>query len=291
MSFSLIDMLGRACPRIDIVDVGAMWLDHEALPYHNLLKADTHVVGFEPDRAECDKLNLMKRRNQRFLPYFIGDGAVRTFHACNRTETGSLYEPDLPLVSRFHDLAEIMTLAGTSPVQTRRLDDLPDVAGMDYLKVDVQGAELDVLKGAVSRLKTCLVVHAEVEFVPIYKDQPLFADVDAFLRSHGFLVHSLGPMMYSRTFKPFIPGGPAPISPQLLWTDAVFVKSFMRFAELSPDQLLKLAVILHDQYNACDLAALALQHHEAKTGKGLWKIYTTRLNRGVTPTAPPLSFT
>src|SRR5436853_561180 len=127
-------MLGRACPRIDIVDVGAMWLNTEELSYRRLLKGDAHVVGFEPAQAECDKLNAMRMKNHRYLPYFIGDGAERTFHQCNRVQTCSLYEPNTPLVSRFSDLEDIMIPAGTSRVQTRRLDDVPEVTSVDFLK-------------------------------------------------------------------------------------------------------------------------------------------------------------
>ncbi len=284
--FSLIDMLGRACPRLDIVDVGAMWLGSEALSYRALLKGDTHVLGFEPAQEECDKLNAMRMKNHTYLPYFIGDGSERTFYICNRAETSSLYEPNTPLLSKFTGIEEVTVPERTVPVQTRRLDDIPELTRMDYLKVDVQGGELDVLKGAARLLKTCVLVQAEVEFVPMYKNQPLFGDIDVYLRSQGFLLHTLGPTMSARALRPF---SPRPgMSHQVMWTDAVYVKNFMDFASLSPEALLRLAVILHEQYKACDMAALALQHHDAKSGAGLWKIYMTRLLGGTPPAPPPL---
>ena len=288
VAFSFIEMLGRACPRIDIVDVGAMWLGAEEVSYRRLLKGDTHVVGFEPGQAECDKLNAMRMRNHAYLPYFIGDGTERTFHACTRGETGSLYEPNLALIQRFTDLEGLFVPAGASPVQTRRLDDIAEVTGMDLLKVDVQGAELDVLRGAERLLKGCVVVQAEVEFVPMYKGQPLFGDVDVFLRRHGFLLHALGPTMFARALRPLAPARGSGRH-QVLWTDAVYVKDLTRFHELTPEQLLRLAVIMHEQYEAYDLAALALQHYDAKAGKGLWRVYMARLCGGKAPDEPPLN--
>ena len=56
----------------------------------------------------------------------------------------------------------------------------------DVLKLDVQGAELDILRGAPVTLAHVLAVECEVEFRPIYVGQPLFADVDTFMRGQGF---------------------------------------------------------------------------------------------------------
>jgi FkbM family methyltransferase len=285
--FSLLEMLGRAAPRLNIVDVGAMWMDAE-VPYRALLKGDAHVVGFEPVQAECDKLNALKMKNQVYLPYFIGDGSERTFYLCAASMTSSVYEPNMALLNRFQELGEVTRPVSQTKVATKRLDDIPEVERVDYLKVDVQGGDLDVLKGARRLLKDCAAVQTEVEFIPMYKGQPLFAEVDIFMREQGFLLHGLGPSLMGRTFKPLVPGPGGQRVNQLIWSDAVYVKDFMRFGELSPEVLLKTAIILHEVYGSCDLAALALQHYDTKVTKGLWKHYMTRLCRGTPPEPFPL---
>ena len=69
MPFSLIEMLGSKLPMIDVVDVGAMWMGAESVGYMPLLKAGVaRVVGFEPNQAECDRLNELKMPNNRYLP-------------------------------------------------------------------------------------------------------------------------------------------------------------------------------------------------------------------------------
>jgi|CXWL01.1.fsa_nt_gi FkbM family methyltransferase len=57
---------------------------------------------------------------------------------------------------------------------------------VDILKLDIQGAELLALYGARKLLRTVKAIFLEVCFVPIYKDAPLFAEVDHFLREAGF---------------------------------------------------------------------------------------------------------
>ncbi len=54
------------------------------------------------------------------------------------------------------------------------------------IKLDIQGAELLALYGARQLLRTVKAIFLEVCFVPIYKDAPLFPEVDQFLREAGF---------------------------------------------------------------------------------------------------------
>ena len=93
--FSIIEMLGRNCPMIDVVDVGAMAVPGSGGPtYRGLMREHVaRVVGFEPVEAECAKLNRLGFKGHRYLPYFIGDGSERTFHLTNDTMTSSLYKP------------------------------------------------------------------------------------------------------------------------------------------------------------------------------------------------------
>jgi hypothetical protein len=75
-------------------------------------------------------------------------------------------------------------------VKVERLDDvlapLPVKAPV-MLKLDVQGFEMEVLKGAPRILAMSDTVVAEVAFQPLYEGQPLFDDLYAALRCHGFV--------------------------------------------------------------------------------------------------------
>jgi 2-O-methyltransferase len=57
---------------------------------------------------------------------------------------------------------------------------------VDFLWLDTQGSELSILKSAPRVLKTVKAMLLEVEFVELYKDQPLFADVKTWLEANGF---------------------------------------------------------------------------------------------------------
>lgn len=276
--FNIFEILASEPPTINIVDIGAMSLGEGEDPYDALLKkGSTRIVGFEPVQAECDKLNKMHGDGRIYLPYAIGDGARHVFNICNHSMTSSLYEPDSALLDKFQNLENLMRVVSRSEVETRRLDDVPEVAETDYLKVDVQGAEVDVFRGATNVLRNTLVVHTEVEFVPMYKEQPLFSDVDKILRQNGFLFHKLASFA-GRTFKPLINNNDisAPGS-QWLWADAVYIKSFMNLDALPVEKLLKLAIILHSLYRSFDTCAFILQHYQNRTKEPLADRYMSRL--------------
>ena len=277
MALFSIASIVPALPRIKLVDVGAAeGTDPPA--YARLIGAlSCEIVGFEPQAAECEKLNALNRPGHHYLPHAIGDGAQRTFYECSKPQCSSLFEPNEALAYKFQYLGEPLRVMGTRALQTRRLDDLTETTGADFLKVDVQGGELLVLQGAAKRLRDVLVVHIEVEFLPLYKNQPLFADIDSFLRCHGFAFHTMIP--FGRTFKPMVVGNDASAwVRQILWADAVYVRDFMAFADLAPQSLLKLAAILHENYHSFDLAALALEAHDRKTGSSLQMAYLNRLS-------------
>src|ERR1700733_10279150 len=112
--------------------------------------------------------------------------------------TSSLFEPNMDLLLKFQNLGELVQVEKTHAVEARRLDDMPELEGTDFLKVDVQGAELMVFEGAARILENALVVDTEVQFVPLYKGASQFGEIDSFLRSKGFLLHRL--MQSGRTF-------------------------------------------------------------------------------------------
>jgi hypothetical protein len=80
----------------------------------------------------------------------------------------------------------------------------------DLLKLDVQGYELEVLKGADQALATARSVLCEVSFRTFYQGQALFAEILAHLQGRGFRLHAFGPSL--------VPGRP------LAQADALFLK-------------------------------------------------------------------
>ena len=278
MTFSLAELFDTPLPPLKVVDVGALPVEGHDEVYQGLYERDLcDVVAFEPDAALCDRLNAESDGRRTYLPHFVGDGARGTFRTCRARMTSSLYEPNEPLLDMFQNLSDLLAVESRDSVATVRLDDIDSAKGADFLKLDVQGAECAVIEGAPDLLQSVSVVHTEVEFVPLYERQPLFAEVDQALRRNGFLFHKF--MGFAgRAFKPSIVSGePHATLSQMLWSEAVYVKDFTALADLPAHRLLKLAVILHDVYASVDLALVCLREWDRKTGNKVAVEYQARL--------------
>ena len=84
---------------------------------------------------------------------------------------------------------------GTEKVRVARLDSIwPELAGDGdrvYLKLDVQGLELQVLKGAEASLPRVSCVQAELSFVPLYEGSPDYLELIEYLGLRGFRLAGL----------------------------------------------------------------------------------------------------
>ena len=264
---------------IDILDIGAMAIGSGKETYAPLLETGkTRILGFEPDEAECTKLNADNDASRKYYPHFVGDGGKATYYETNMTMTGSLFEPNTELLSKFQNLNELTTLVATHDVETVRLDDVDGIENVDYIKIDVQGAELSVFENGTKTPAQSMIIHTEVEFVEMYKEQPLFANVDTFLRSQGYQFHTFS-NYGSRCFKPFkIDDNVNKGLNQRLWADAVYVRDFMKFDDLPDNKLIKLAVILNDIYQSFDYCYYVLAHLDQKNDTSLAADYVARIN-------------
>ncbi|MEE2761185.1 MAG: FkbM family methyltransferase [Pseudomonadota bacterium] len=277
-AFSLSDLLPSSL-KLTVLDVGAMTVGTNGAAYASLYPMENlRVIGFEPNEMECQKLNENNDPRFQFFPYFAGDGGSATYFETNMTMTGSIFEPNSLLLEKFQNLAELTSVVDTHKVETRRIDDIEGLSDVDYFKIDVQGSELLIFENATKVLQTTTVVHVEVAFVEMYSNQPLFADIDIFMRGQGFQFHTFA-NYGSRCFKPLVVSGNINKGlNQRLWADVVYVRDFMTLDIHPAEKLLKMAVILNDVYQSFDLCYIVLEAVDKKTGTEVAKEYLARIN-------------
>jgi FkbM family methyltransferase len=115
------------------------------------------------------------------------DGAT-PFHVVENLVSSSVLEPG-PCAMTYHGTR--LQVRNTIWVGGVRLDEVLDGRSIHILKLDLQGYELEALKGCERLLDSIKVIATEVEFIPLYNGQPLFADIDLFLRNRGFRLLNL----------------------------------------------------------------------------------------------------
>lgn len=186
------------------VDVGARggFEEHWAL-YGDQVK----LIGFEADAAECERLNQQESGfGKRFYPVALHQNTGRrTFYSTAYSGGSGFYQPDMKLVQRFPDKVNL-TVVETIDLDTTGFDSFASENNIDYvdfIKLDTESAELDILKGAIGSLrKSIMGLSIEIWFQPWHLGQPVFSEVDSFLRPLGFRLFDLVVYRMSREALP-----------------------------------------------------------------------------------------
>jgi hypothetical protein len=119
-------------------------------------------------------------------------------------------------------------------ISTSRLDDLIDFK-IDFIKLDIQGWELNALNGAQNQLRRASGIEIEVEFLQMYLYQPLFGDVVSSLKEIGFdFIDFVDIVRWER--KEYSPIKHFGRFGQAVFADALFLKSPETFISQTPSR-------------------------------------------------------
>jgi len=164
--------------------------------FHDLLREvvgfDGHIVSFEPNP---DLVRTLRRRSKGDVKWHIHGVALGAtedtagFHITQNDEFSSFLIPDDSVVSAFTQdnrivrtqSVEMVTLDTVYPELQRQLR-----ICRPYLKLDTQGYDLEVVKGAFVCLSAMTAVQTEAYVKPIYRDVPSFDTSIRLLREGGF---------------------------------------------------------------------------------------------------------
>ena len=158
----------------------------------------------------------------------------------------------------FNGFNQFGAIESTETIQTKTLDSIDNIPNIDFIKMDIQGAELTVLKNGLEKIKYCIGIQLEVSHICLYENQPPFGEVDVWLRSQGFVPHtflkekrwSITPTIFNNNFR--IGGN------QLLESDIIYVKDPLNFISLSDRQLKLFALLSHYCFKSPDLCVYIL---------------------------------
>lgn len=257
MNTTLIDQLRPEHPT-RIIDIGANPQD-DTTRYRPLLAlGQGRLIGFEPQAEALEQLNQRKGPHESYRAELLGDGNPHSLQLCQAPVMTSLLEPDPEICESFQLFDHMTQVRQRLPVQTRRLDDLPELAPIDYLKINACGSEKMVLEHGRDSLSRVAVVQLEVSFVPLYRGQATQGELDLLLRSMGLIPHAflsikkwcVKPLLVNQD--PYVPFN------QLLVAEMVYVADFLRPAPLDDERLIQLSLILHYCHHSYDVVLRCL---------------------------------
>lgn len=178
--------------KITTVDVGFRWGMQDYWQIYP--KKHLRIIGFEADEKECKLLESLKYEHEiTIFPYALSnDETKQKLYITHEPGRSSLYDPKLENINRYYQSSGFM-VTQTIEVNTTTLLKVfkQNNISPDFIKLDVQGSELNIIKGAGKYIDEMVGAELEVEFLELYKNQPLFSDVDQFMRTSGFQLYDL----------------------------------------------------------------------------------------------------
>ncbi len=110
------------------------------------------------------------------------------FYVTSREDSSSLFQPAEAQQENGVDVKHRIH------VSTDRLDNIlsaNEIRRPSLLKIDVQGGELDVLRGLGRLLEVVDYIYLETSFIELYEGQPLFADTHEYLKSQDYMLRGV----------------------------------------------------------------------------------------------------
>lgn len=200
----------------------------------NRLKERMKIIAFEPDLREFSKLK--SNNTIRYLNCALND-KTQDLKLYITKETGktSTLIPNTDLLAQFEDSQRFHVIKEENIPAERvknlnsliKENEIPDI---DFIKLDTQGSELKILQGAGNVFFGSIFgTQIEVEFIEMYKNQPVFRAVDEFMTGKGFQLIDLRRHYWKRRVYYNYPG-----KGQLIFGDALYFKKVDSiFQELS----------------------------------------------------------
>lgn len=198
------DEMRRLCGGIAapiIFDVGAH-LGHVAQAFRKLLPAST-VYAFEPFPASYAQLTANTSNDPQIKTFNFGlsdrDG-LQAFHSNASSATNSLLPTDASGANTWG--AGLLETEAVVHLQFKTLDAVVDAMQLpkiDILKLDVQGAEYMVIRGAKNTCRQGMInlLYTEIITLPTYQGQLRFDELMAVYYGHGFGLHNIYNMNFA----------------------------------------------------------------------------------------------
>jgi FkbM family methyltransferase len=159
-----------------------------AIKFHETFKK-SKVLVFEPleENIEVLKRNIQMFDRITLHPIALGSEKKQSeINITKRITSSSL----LPInTSEFKDdyMSSQLVPESVKIIEVDTIDNIVDLnQQVSVIKLDVQGYEYEVLKGAVRTLKNTDLIMVELQNHKMYETAPMYYDLDAFLREHNF---------------------------------------------------------------------------------------------------------
>lgn len=244
--------------KLRIADVGANPVNRPN--YANLLELEAcEVWGFEPEEAAFAELLKSPQPGAHYIQQAVGRSGPGKFYNHPVAPLGSTYPIRKASVEYLGHPRWHKPEAPVVDIELKSLDDIDALPPVDVLKMDIQGAELDVIQTGREKLSEAIAIIPEVRFHRIYDNEPMFGELDSELRDQGFTLHKfestkseiVGNSQRGKMRNPVF-------RTQLIDGDAVYIRDPETMSDWTDEQVKHLAMASSGVFFSLDLTVYCL---------------------------------
>lgn len=264
-----IDNIGLQDCSLNFFDIGAAG---DINPRWKDLRQAINYFGAEPNANEIPQKSH-SYRSQKIIDCGIWNWTgTKNLNVCKSPPLSSMLMPNFKLINQFPD-PERFNVVKKNSVNVLEYNEALEEMGcqneIDFIDIDIQGAELKILK--CSNHENLMGINIEVLFEEIYVGSNLFWEVDHYLRNLGFSLWDMKRLHWQRAGIT----NDIPIKGQLMCGDALYLRKVQYIENMNNihvnEKAVKYLMILaayklHDYLAFCTerFAASKIITHEQK---------------------------
>ena len=173
--------------KLTLIDIGARFGLNK--PFSYIGEKYLNIIGFEPDKDEYENLNKNFKNRTYFNSAIYSKKKISNFYLLKDKPASSLYKPNQKLGKKFEKQHfEKRYIDQVYRMKTQTLNFYKNkIPKLDFLKIDTQGSEFDILQGSSFFLKShCPIILTETWSDDVYENAKKFYDISKFLDSYNY---------------------------------------------------------------------------------------------------------
>lgn len=207
----------------------------------NIISEKINKILVEPHKQSAEKL---KKQGIKVLESVLHNDKTKIkFYNTRKPECSSFFKPNFDHLKKFLD-KERFEIISEDIFDAKSLDsEIVNFAPPNFIKIDTEGSELEILKGSSKTLSNVFGLEVECSFNQLRVDQPLFEEIKIYLEKLDFIFIDFVSMIRWEKDNFSFFGQPQITDALFLKNEEIIISNFKK-NEISIDDLLNYFIIL-----------------------------------------------
>ena len=181
-----------------------------------------------------EESKIVKDKNDIIYDKFLwSEDTTKKFYITNNHVSSSFYKPNTEILKDFANFTDHVIIEEKDE-KVNKLDNFDFDMEINFVKIDAEGAELEILKGGKNILKNCFGFEIEQQFISRFVDSPKYFEVSRYLDELGYELMILN----TESWKKKIEYSNIRSNVRLVWADFIYFlpyKSLIKIINNSPN--------------------------------------------------------